>query len=154
METTILISGQAWALWWAAIAASLWWIWSAIWTSYVWQAWTWVVAENPELWGKAMILTALPWSQSLYWLIWWFLVIWKISADMSVGAWFSLFAASLPLALTALFSWIAQWKVAAWGMNIIAKNPDALGSAIIISALVETVAIFWLLITIMALNTI
>ncbi len=144
--------GTAWALAWAAVSAILWWVWSAIWSWLAWQAASWLVAEKPELFGKAMVLEALPWSQGIYGLIWAFLVIKLLPIfDMTTVQWMNVFFASLPLWLTALFSWIFQWKVSAGWMNIIAKNPEWFWSAMILAAIVETFAILWLLVSILAI---
>lgn len=142
----------AWALAWAAMAAWFWGIWSSIWCWVAWQAAAWVTAEKPELFGKAMVLEALPWSQGIYGLIWAFLIIKLIPIfDISTAVGINVFFASLPLALSALFSWMFQWKVSASWMNIIAKNSEWFGSAMILAAIVETFAILWLLVTILAL---
>jgi len=152
MEDLILNGWTAWALWWAAVASILWWVWSAIWSWIAGQAWSWVVAEKPELFGKVMVLEALPGSQWIYWLIWAFLVIKTLPLfTLSYGEWMAVFLACLPLWITALFSWIYQWKVAAGWMNIVAKNEEWFWSAMILAAIVETFAILWLLVSILAL---
>ena len=144
--------GAAWALAGAAIAAWLWWIWSSLWSWIAGQAASWLTAEKPELFWKAMVLEALPWSQGIYGLIWAFLVIKTLPIfDMTTSQWLMVFFASMPLALTALFSWMMQWKVAAAWMNIIAKNSEWFWSAMILAAIVETFAILWLLVTILAI---
>jgi len=56
---------------------------------------------------------------------------------------------SLPIALAGYLSAIRQGRVAAAGINLIGKRPGSLGQAITTAALVETYAIFSLLITIM-----
>jgi V/A-type H+-transporting ATPase subunit K len=57
--------------------------------------------------------------------------------------------AALPIALAGYLSAIRQGRVAATGINLIGKRPGSLGQAITTAALVETYAIFSLLITIM-----
>lgn len=152
MEDLAINAWTAWALAWAAVASALWGIWSAIWSGIAGQAGSGVVAEKPELFGKVMVLEALPGSQWIYGLIGAFLVI-KLLPLFALTAeqWQAIFFASLPLAFTALFSGIFQWKVAAGGMHIVAKNQEGFGSAMILAAIVETFAILWLLVSILAL---
>jgi V/A-type H+-transporting ATPase subunit K len=57
--------------------------------------------------------------------------------------------AALPIALAGLISAIRQGRVAATGINLIGKRPNSLGQAITTAALVETYAIFALLITLL-----
>ena len=149
--------GAAWALAWATMAAWLGGIWSAIWSWIAGQAASWLVSEKSELFGKAMVLQALPWSQGIYGLIWAFMVIklldpfWLTTDHVLTSVeGMNVFFASLPLALTALFSWVFQWKVSAAWMNIIAKNSEWFWSAMILAAIVETFAILWLLVSILA----
>lgn len=141
-----------WALGWAAMTSILWWVWSSIWCWIAGQAAAWVTAEKPELFGKAMVLEALPWSQGIYGLIWAFIIIKILPVfELTTIQGISVFLASLPLALSAFFSALFQGKVSTAWMNIIAKNPEWFGSAMILAAIVETFAILWLLVTILAL---
>jgi V/A-type H+-transporting ATPase subunit K len=114
-----------------------------------------IVTKKPETFGKVLVLEALPGSQAIYGIIGAFLVLnfFDVQAlDLNQGL--SIMFACLPLGLTALFSGIFQGKVAAAGLNIIAKNPAGSGQAIILAAIVETFAIFGLLATFLLLNNI
>jgi V/A-type H+-transporting ATPase subunit K len=57
--------------------------------------------------------------------------------------------AALPIAIVGYYSAIRQARVSATGINLLAKRPDQLGKAITSSALVETYAIFALLVTLL-----
>ena len=57
--------------------------------------------------------------------------------------------ACLPIAIVGFYSGIKQGRVAASGMNILAKRPDDFGKGIIAAALVETYAIFALLVSLL-----
>jgi V-type sodium ATPase subunit K len=57
--------------------------------------------------------------------------------------------AALPIAFTGLFSGIAQGKVAAAGVQILAKKPEESTKGIIFAAMVETYAILGLLASIL-----
>jgi V/A-type H+-transporting ATPase subunit K len=71
----------------------------------------------------------------------------RVPLTIEQGA-FYLFAA-LPIAIVGLYSGIKQGEVAASGVSVLAKRPDQLGKAIMTAALVETYAIFAVLISIM-----
>ena len=69
--------------------------------------------------------------------------------DLTVAQGGYFLMASLPIAVVGYFSAIHQAKVAAAGINLIAKRPDEVGKAITASALVETYAIFALLVSLL-----
>jgi V/A-type H+-transporting ATPase subunit K len=60
--------------------------------------------------------------------------------------------AALPVAFAGLLSGMYQGRVAAAGVNVTAKKPDASGKAVILSAIVETYAVLGLLVTILLIN--
>ena len=57
--------------------------------------------------------------------------------------------ACLPIAIVGFYSGIKQGRVAAAGMNILAKRPDDFGKGVIAAALVETYAIFAVLVSLL-----
>jgi len=60
-----------------------------------------------------------------------------------------LFACALPIAVVGLISAISQGRVAAAGINLVSRRPGAIGQAITNAALVETYAIFALLVSLL-----
>jgi V/A-type H+-transporting ATPase subunit K len=144
----ILSSGPALAVLGAATAAALGGIGSSIGSGKAGQAVAGVTSEKPELSSKLLVLEILPGSQGVYGLVASFLVtIFFTIGDVTPAIGAQIFFASLPVALTGLFSGMFQGKVAAAGAQIIAKNPDKAGMAITFAAIVETFAIFGLLMT-------
>jgi len=114
-----------------------------------------VTAEKPEAFGKLLVLTALPGSQGIYGLIGAFLItVFFDIANLTTSQGWQIFFASMPLAITALFSGIFQGKVAVAGAQIVAKNPAEGGKAIVLAAIVETFAILGLLATFLLFNNI
>jgi V/A-type H+-transporting ATPase subunit K len=118
------------------------------------QASAGLLTEDPSKFGKALLLQALPGTQGIYGLITAFLIIMKIGlfgtpVDLTVAQGGYFLMASLPIAVVGYFSAIHQAKVAAAGINLIAKRPDEVGKAITASALVETYAIFALLVSLL-----
>ncbi|RVU53936.1 V-type ATP synthase subunit K [Anaerosphaera multitolerans] len=100
-----------------------------------------VIIEEPEKFGKALILQLLPGTQGLYGFVIGMLILFKLSAGMTLDNGFTLFFASLPVGLTGYFSAIAQAKVSVAGINILAKNEEQQTKGIILAVMVEMYAI-------------
>ncbi|MFH0973759.1 MAG: V-type ATP synthase subunit K [Candidatus Micrarchaeota archaeon] len=150
--------GVALAVIGAAVAVILPGIGSAFGVGMVGEVTSGVIAEDPEKFGKLLILQALPGTQGIYGLLAAFLVIMKLGllggtpVTVSFNAGLSLFAAVMPIAIVGLLSALAQAKVAAAAVKIISKKPEEMGKAIILPAMVETYAVLSLLATILLLN--
>ena len=114
-----------------------------------------VVTEDPSKFGKALVLQALPGTQGIYGLIVAFMVINNLgllSGDIktfTVAQGLYYLVACLPIAIVGFYSGIKQGRVAAAGMNILAKRPDDFGKGVIAAALVETYAIFAVLVSLL-----
>ena len=106
------------------------------------QAAAGVVAEDPSKFALTMILQALPSTQSIYGLVITIIMLGNISADMTAAQGVAMFMAGLPVGIIGLISGVYQGKVAAAGINLIAKRPEAFGNAMIFAINVELFAIF------------
>jgi len=117
-----------------------------------------LTAEAPERSGKALILQVLPGTQGLYGLVAWFLVAMKLGImsggilSISMEQGWQLFFACLPMAFGGLLSAIFQGKVAVAGINILAKQEDAMAKGILFCIMVELYAILSLLVTFLMVN--
>jgi V/A-type H+-transporting ATPase subunit K len=117
-----------------------------------------VLAEEPDLFGKLLILVALPGTQGIYGLLGTFLVIIKLGfvggTSVSLTFWqgFQIFFAMLPVAIAGFFSAVHQGKTSSAGVELTAKRADAMMKGVIYAAMVETYAIFGLLATILLLQ--
>ncbi|MGY3724389.1 V/A-type H+-transporting ATPase subunit K [Granulicatella balaenopterae] len=111
-----------------------------------------LIKEQPEKFAQAMILELLPGTQGIYGFIISFFIMNQMSVDMSLQNGLFLFMASLPIAFTGLFSGIAQGKVAAAGVQILAKKPEHTIKGVIFAAMVETYAILGLLVSILIIS--
>lgn len=117
-----------------------------------------VIAEDPEKFGKLLILQALPGTQGIYGLLVAFLVIMKLGllggtavvVSTSVGV--QLLVACLPVAIVGVLSAIYQAKVAISSVAVVSKRPEEMGKAIILPAMVETYAVLSLLASILLVN--
>ena len=111
-----------------------------------------LVTEEHEKFGKALVLELLPGTQGLYGFVIGFLILNNLSTTTTLSQGLYLFAAALPIAITGLLSAIAQGKVAASGIQILAKNPDHNTKGIILSAMVETYALLGFVISFLLVN--
>jgi len=152
-----LFSGTNLALLGVALAVALPCMGSAKGVGIVGEAATGLLSEQPGMFGKAFPMMALPMTQGVYGLVASFLMLMALglfgdtehlmNLTFAQGGYFLM--SSLPIALAGYLSAIRQGRVAAAGINLIGKRPGSLGQAITTAALVETYAIFSLLITIM-----
>ena len=144
--------GYALGLLGAGLAALLAGIGSAKGTGIAGEAGAGLVSEDPSKFGKAMILQVIPGTQGLYGFVIWFLAFGKLVPGMSVEEGLQVLAACLPIAFGGLLSGIAQGKVAAASVNILAKKPDDWSKGMILCITVEFYAILALLASFMMLN--
>ena len=139
----------------AAIAVALCCIGSAKGTGMVGEAATGVISETPEHFSKCMILQVLPGTQGLYGIVAWFMVLLKLNvfggqmANLTIQNGVAIFWACMPIALGGLLSAIAQGRVAAASINIVAKKPEESTKGIILCGIVEFYAILSLVATIL-----
>ena len=146
--------GYALGLMGAGLAALMAGIGSAKGTGIAGEAGAGLVSEDPSKFGKAMILQVIPGTQGLYGFVIWFLAFGKLVPGMSVAEGLQVLAACLPIAFGGLLSGIAQGKVAAASVNILAKKPDDWSKGMILCITVEFYAILALLASFMMLNAI
>ena len=152
----MVISGTVFALLGAA-TASLAGIGSAIGVGIAGQAAKGVLVEDPKKFGKPLIMQALPGTQGIYGLLVTFLIFIKIGLlsgapiDLTVSQGLSIFIAAIPVGLIGICSGISQGKASATGIMILGQRPDQMAKGIIYAAMVETYAIFGLLVSILML---
>ncbi len=150
--------GLAIALAGASLAVGLSCIGSAKGTGITGEAASGLTSEDPTKFGKSMILQVLPGTQGLYGLVAWFLAVNKLGllsggvVDVTLQQGWQIFFACLPMAIGGLLSAIAQGRVAAAAINILAKKPDDWSKGILFCVMVEFYAILSLLVTFLMLN--
>ena len=149
--------GMVFALLGAALAALLAGIGSAVGVGMAGEAASGVVTEDPQKFGKVLILQLLPGTQGIYGLLIAFITLSQIGIlggggePVSLTEGFLYLVACLPMGFVGLWSAIRQARAAVGGINLVAKRPEQMGKAIIFSAMVETYAILALLISILAI---
>lgn len=157
----VIFNGGFLAVLGGALAVVLGGIGSARGVNIVGEAGAGLLSEEPDRFGQVLLLQALPGTQGIYGLLVAFIVMVKIGllggdpaifTSLTTAQGLSVFSACLPIALVGLFSGIYQGKVAAAGVNIIAKRPEELAKGIVLAAMVETYAVLALLTSILMVN--
>lgn len=145
----------------AAITAVLGFAGSAIGMGFAGQAAAGIVGEKPNLFGKMLLMQALPGSQGIYGLVGAFLILsfsgvlgGDASLAINLNTGLQYLFAGLPIGIAGLVSGIYQGIVAASGVSLIAKDESNMGRAIVLSVMVETWAIFGVLISFILLISI
>ena len=160
MEFLFQNTGLAIGLLGAGLAACLAGAGSGIGTGIAGQAGTGLVAEDPAKFGKIMILQVIPGTQGLYGLVVFFFAIMQMglldgsAASLSFVDGCRYFAACLPIGIAGLITAIAQGKVAAGSINLLAKNPDHWAKGMILCITVDFYAILSLLASMMMIFSI
>ncbi len=145
------IGGMALALLGAGLAVGLSCVGSAKGTGIAGEAGTGLLSQDPSKSGKVMVLQLLPGTQGLYGLVVWFFAVFRMGLlsgslpQLTVQQGLQYFAACLPMALGGLLSAIAQGRVAAGSINILAKKPDDWSKGMVLCITVEFYAILSLL---------
>ena len=115
-----------------------------------------VVTEDPEKFGKVLLLQLLPGTQGIYGLlvaVFTFMQTGILGSPASVSFIQGIlyFAACLPMGIVGLWSALRQARAAVAGIGIVAKRPDQMGKAMIFPAMVETYALLALLTSVLAI---
>ena len=154
-----IFNGGALAILGAAVAVGLAGIGSAKGVGQVGEATAGLLSENPNQFGKAFLLMALPMTQGIYGLVIAFLIVFKcglfteggmdnlLALSVEEGAYYLMSA--LPIGVVGLVSALKQARVSVSGINLLSKRPDQVMKAVTSAALVETYAIFALLISVL-----
>lgn len=115
-----------------------------------------LVAEDPNKFGSALVLQLLPGTQGIYGLLVGFVILLKIgllgsATAVTVNQGLMLLLGALPTAIVGYFSAIMQAKTAVAGIGLLAKRPEEQGKAITMAIMVETYAVFALLISMLVI---
>lgn len=113
-----------------------------------------LTVEEPQKFGKALVLQLLPGTQGLYGFVIGFIILGKLGGDLNFQQGLYYIFAALPIGVVGYFSAIAQAKVAVSGMNILAKNEDNFVQGIVYAVMVELYAILGFVISLLLVNNI
>ena len=134
----------------AAIATFLSGMGSAKGTGMTGEATAALTVEEPEKFGKALILQLLPGTQGLYGFVIGFFIFQQITGgDIDTAKGLYLLMAALPVGVVGYHSAISQGRVAVAGVNILAKKEDEFIKGVIYSVMVELYAILGFVISLL-----
>jgi len=119
------------------------------------QAAAGLVAEDPDLFGRAIVLQLLPGTQGIYGFVVAVLIMVfngvlggePISGELG----WAYFFGSLPIAFVGLGSAVAQGKTAVAGIGLLGKQSSESGKAIVMAIMVETYAVLALLVSLLVI---
>lgn len=99
--------------------------------------------KNPDMFGKAMILCALPSTQGLYGFAGFFLMLnkLKVMETLSMNAGLAVFAAGVALGFVGFASAVKQASLVANGINEMSNGQDVFGNTMILGVFPELYAI-------------
>ena len=106
-----------------------------------------LTVEQPEKFGKALVLQLLPGTQGLYGFVIAFFIMLRLDGNVDFAKGLYFFMAALPIAIAGYTSAIAQAKVAVAGINILAKKEDEFIKGVVYAVMVELYAILALVIS-------
>lgn len=134
------------------------WAWLSVWLAGIWVAiWQWILAKSAieVMWKRKDLTTyyititilgiALVESAVIYWLIVAFQILSKddISLIASIWTWLAVW-------LAWCWAWIWEWKLIWWAIRSIDRNPEIkwkiMTFMVLFVALVESAAIYWLVV--------
>ncbi len=138
----------------AALAALLAGIGSAIGVGMVGEATSGLMIEEPEKFGKSLVLQLLPGTQGLYGFVIALLAMGQLEVGMDLAHGLYILMACLPIAFVGWRAGIYQGKVAAASVTILAKNEEQTTKGIIYSVMVETYPLLAFVISLILLTAV
>lgn len=127
---------------------------SALGIGIVGQAAAGLVIEEPEKFGRSLVLQLLPGTQGLYGFVIGLLVLGRLDVGMGALEGLYILAACLPIGFVGWISGIAQGKAAAAGISILARNEEQSTKGIIYAVMVETYALLAFVVSLILLNAV
>ena len=152
ITTTLTNPGVIWAMAGAGAAIVLAGLGSLLGTYYAAAKGAGVLAEKPGLLGKVMPLVALPGSSVIYGFLIALFINGKLADLSTVDAGMQLFVAGAVMGFAGLFTGWLQGRSAAAGVAAVGREESVSVGVLILAALLETAAIFALLLSIFLLN--
>ena len=116
------------------------------------QAAAGVLSEKPHLFGRMLVLLALPGTQGFYGFIMMMMIVTKTDLPTTINTGISLFFMGFGVGIALLMSAIWQGQASAAAIGLVARRESDFGRSLILPAMVETYAVVGLLAGILALN--
>jgi len=157
-EFVLGMTGGEWALFGAALAFIGGGIGSAVGITVVSGAVTGIISEEPGKFGKLLPLSAMPGTQGIYGfitslLVFIFFGFFEGTFELTATEGLRVFFSCLPVAFVCMISGIYQGVAAVGAAGMVARRDEDAGKALIFPALVETYAVFSLILSVLMLIT-
>lgn len=151
LTTNPSLIGPMWVAFGAAIVAALAAIGSGIGIGRTTSHAAGIISEKPELFGKLLVIMALPGTQGFYGFVIFFLMMQNFGfiagkPSASVGQGLSMFVLGVFIGLVEFKTALDQAHSSLGSLDLTGKRPEEGGRAILLPALVETYAILGLVI--------
>jgi len=127
---------------------------SALAMGMIGQAAAGVITEDPRKFGQTLVLQAIGSTNGIYGLLIGFLILTKAMTVTDVNTGLFLMASGIPIGVVGYLAAIAQGKVLVAGVILIGKRSGELAKPMIYAAMIETFAVFALLISFLMYNSI
>lgn len=116
-----------------------------------------LVSEKPKAFGSVLLTSALPSSQGIYGFLAAVLILQQAGIigggeGVTYARGLGLVVASLPVGVLGLISGILQGRTLQSGLRIISSNPAEGGKSVILGVLLESMAVFGLLLSILIIS--
>lgn len=113
---------------------------------------TGLLINEPEKFGKSLILQLMPASQGLYGFVIAIMCLSRLNTSMPLQEGLFIMIACLPMAIVGWPTALAQARVATAGITLLAKNEDQSTKNIIYAVMVETYALLAFVSSLIILN--
>ena len=146
--------GMVLALLGAVIAVSMAGAGSATELGMIGQAAAGVIMEDPKKFGQTLVLQALGTTNGIYGLLIGFLIFNKALTVTDVNTGLFLLASGIPIGVIGYIAAVLQGRVVVAGTILVGKRPGELAKVMIYAAMVETFAVFALLMSFLMYNSV
>ncbi|QIK69849.1 V-type ATP synthase subunit K [Erysipelothrix sp. HDW6C] len=118
------------------------------------EAATGLIMDEPEKFGKSLLLQMMPASQGLYGFVIAIMTLGRLHTGMGLQEGLYILMACLPMAIVGGPTAIAQARVAVSGVQLLARNENEMTKNIIYAVMVETYALLAFVSSIIILSTV
>ncbi|NLC33704.1 MAG: V-type ATP synthase subunit K [Erysipelothrix sp.] len=113
-----------------------------------------LIADEPEKFGKSLLLQMMPASQGLYGFVIAIMTLGRLYTGMPLQEGLFIFVACLPMTIVGGPTALAQARVAVAGIQLLARNEQEMTKSIIYAVMVETYTLLAFVSSIIMLNAV
>jgi V/A-type H+-transporting ATPase subunit K len=115
-----------------------------------------LLSKEPQKFAQILVLSALPSSQAIYGLLFGIIIMLRtgllngeLDPAITTEIAYQFLGSAIPVGVAGLFSGYAQGNVSASAVKIVSEKPENMNQGIVLSALIESFAVFGLLTSIL-----